>query len=379
MRWMIAAILIAAAVSSSAQTNVWDGADSLRHYGNLYDRNGDRDAALGYYSRALDKMMAKGEIHSARYWEIVYCALADVRYLYGAHKAMEVADDYLGMLKYPEPVAENRSLYDVLGYLQELAFQGRKYGKSIWYGHWRLIQMEALRPFSADDYYRQCLQILGCYRLQHRPLDDCYDALAQYAERCRRITGTIPPDFVEQHIQLDIENNFYASALQHIGALRQFYKNIMEADTSHNNSQDADTLLCRRFAENLLQGGHLYVSINQCEKALKYLGELGGFLRERNIADRDLLYNLYHTYGLVYQRSGQPEKALEAYSKALEYHTDTQDCYDARIECFLSQAECHELGNDFLNALSLSNKACRYSSVNKSRNASHLATKSRIK
>ncbi len=340
--------------------------DSLRMYAHAMDEAGDRDGALGYYSRAVALMLEQKQIRSRIFWDLVQDVIDDVEILYNPAKALEMEDKFLNYLKYHEIIPDNQSFSRNLQSAQSLAFAVKDYGRAIYYGRWLIRQMEACTPLNPQEYYRQCLSVYECYRLMHRPLDDCYGFLETYGTRCREITGTIPPDFVEQQILLDIESHSYASALQNISGLRQYYYQV------------ADTTLYEKLAETLLQGSRLFATTNQCDKALEYLQELSQFMDSHRIQNRRILHNLYLQYGLIYQQKGLSDSAIDSYSQALMYHTDPPDCYDGQIFCFLQQASSYEQKGDCLKALSLSNKACRYSSVNKSLKSADISLQSRI-
>ncbi len=363
MRHLFLILLLAIPQFLVAQPN---RIDSLRMYAHAMDEAGDRDGALGYYSRAVALMLEQKQIRERIFWDLVQDVIDDVEILYNPAKALEMEDKFLNYLKYHEIIPDNQSFSRNLQSAQSLAFAVKDYGRAIYYGRWLICQMEACTPLNSQEYYSQCLSVYECYRLMHRPLDDCYKFLETYGNRCREITGTIPPDFVEQQILLDIESHSYATALQNISGLRQYYYQV------------SDTALYEKLAENLLQGSRLFATTNQCDKALEYLRELSQFMDSHGIQNRRILHNLHLQYGLIYQQKDLSDSAIESYSQALRFHTDQPDCYDGQIFCFLQQASSYEQKGDNLKALSLSNKACRYSSVNKSLKSADISLQSRI-
>ena len=366
MRQLLLILLLAVPLWAVSQKA--DRVDSLQYYGNRLDAEGDRDGAVEYYTKALDLLIHRREFGTERFWEIALSASLDVESLYNDGKALEIQEKFLRYVRYPEAIPNNKAFYHNISNAQSLAFQRQDYDKAIYYGTWLLSQMEASEPFSREDYYGHCLQIFRCYRLALKPFYQCYDFLYECGRRCRSLTGTIPPDLVEYNIQLDIENKFYASALQNIDALHQYYKFLSESDTAYH----------ARFISNLMQGSRLFCITNQLDKAYDCLAELQDFIKLHNVSDRKTNFSLNIQLALVYQQGNLFCEALDCYEKALCFNCDPPDCYDSRIYCLLQEAICYEQKGDVLNALSLSNKACRLSSINKSLMAHRLGIQSRI-
>ncbi len=270
----------------------------------------------------------------------------DVRNLYGDSLSLDLEARLLSYIDYPIPIKDNEPFLHNLSNAQGCAFTLGDYDKAIFFGHWFLNQMEMSEPFDKKGYYDYCLTLASYYRLAKRPINECYDVLVQFSNRCTELTGSYPIAFLEQFVQMDLERQNFAEAKDGIDILYGYYKAKCKSDTSCYG----------KFIDALLKGCWYFQEINQYEKANDCLFELKDFLKFKNISNRKYYFELYCNFGLDYFYSNNFDLAIENYTNALQYADQADMFVNQKADCYQNLAMIYEQKYDYATALTYAEK-----------------------